>query len=240
MRKKYSKKNSVKYKKYKTKRKNKRRRKKQKKSYKLMKGGSMAGNFFRFLAGENERDRIRVKELKELDEYKRQQRKNEEKELDEHVNANNKKLSMEQDEELNNYKSKNDIIDGNDIVSGINDLNKGIREDNKIDLLSQSGGGLLDSINQMEKLNFNKWFQGSTNAYNKVVDRNDPDGLETKEWERKVVNGNPHHQIAEKKDNEVKLDEANCPMSGGKRRKRKSRKKRRRRRKRRSRKNKLK
>ena len=91
----------------------------------------------------------------------------------------------------------------------------------------------------MEKLNFNKWFQGSTNAYNKVVDRNDPDGLESKDWERKVVNGNPHHQIAGKKD-EVKLDDAHCPMSGGKRRKRKSRKKRRRRRKRKSRKNKLK
>ena len=236
MRKKYSKKNLRKYKKYKTKRKNKRRRKKQKKSYKLMKGGSMAGNFFRFLAGENERDRIKVKELKELDEYKRQQRKNEEKELDEHINANNKKLSVEQDEELNNYKNNNDVIDGNDVVNGINNLNKGIREDNKIDLLSQSGGGILDSINQMEKLNFNKWFQGSTNAYNKVVDRNDPDGLESKDWERKVVGGNPHHQIAVKKNNEVKLDANECPMSGGKRRKRKSRKKRRRRKKRRSRK----
>lgn len=235
---KYSQKSSKKNTKKNIKKRNKKRKKKHKKSYKIMKGGSLAGNFFRFLAGESERDKLRVKELKELDQYKKEQQKNEEKELNEHINANNNKLSMEQEEELNNYKNSNDIVDGSEVVEGIQNLNKGIRENNNIDILSQKGGGLLDTINNMEKINFNKWFQGSTNAYNKVVNRNDPDKLESNEWERKVVGGNPHHQI-KGKDIEVKLDDANCPMSGGKRRKRKSkksRKKRRRRRKRKSRK----
>ena len=70
-----------------------------------MKGGSLAGNFFRFLSGENERDRINLKELKELDQYKKQQRQENENELDEHISANNKKLSIEQENELNTYKT---------------------------------------------------------------------------------------------------------------------------------------
>ena len=82
------------------------------------------------------------------------------------LNNNNRKLSMEQDEELNNYKNNNDIVDGSDIVSGINDLNKGIREDNKIDILAQTGGGLLDSINQMEKLNFKNYTVYLDGAHN--------------------------------------------------------------------------
>ena len=40
-----------------------------------MKGGSLAGNFFRFLAGENDRDKLRLSELKELDEYKKQKKR---------------------------------------------------------------------------------------------------------------------------------------------------------------------
>ena len=63
-------------------RKNKKGRKK---SYKIMKGGSLAGNFFRFLAGENDRDRLRLKELKELDQYKKQQKIEAKNELNEYI-----------------------------------------------------------------------------------------------------------------------------------------------------------
>jgi hypothetical protein len=237
MRKKYAKKKRKKKrntKKSKRNTKNKMRRQTQKKKlHKIMKGGSLAGNFFRFLAGESEKDKIRVKELKELDEYKKQQQKEQERELDEHIDANNKKLSMEQENELNNYTNDKEIIDGNDI----NDLNKNIGENDEIDVLSQRGGGLIESINNMEKMNFNNWYKGSTNAYAKVVQKNDPDGLETVNWERKVVDDIPFHQKATDENVKVEHDTEGCPMQGGKRRKRKSRKKRRRRKKRRSRKN---
>ena len=44
----------------------KKRRKKSRKKYKIMKGGSLAGRFFRFLAGENNSDRLRLNELKDI------------------------------------------------------------------------------------------------------------------------------------------------------------------------------
>jgi len=182
-----------------------------------MKGGSLAGNFFRFLSGESEKDRINLKELKELDEYKKQQQQQQEKELDEHINANNKKLSIEQENELNTYTNDKEIIDGNDF--GINDLNKNIRENDEIDVLSQKGGGMIDSINKIEKMNFDNWYTGSTNAYTKVVQKNDPAGDEYFDWERKVVDNIPFHQKATGGDIQVENDTKGCPMQGGRRRK---------------------
>ena len=186
-----------------------------------MKGGSLAGNFFRFLSGENERDRINLKELKELDQYKKQQRQDKENELDEHISANNKKLLIEQENELNTYKTDNEIIDGNDI----DNLNKDIGENHKIDVLSQRGGGMIESINKMEKMNFDNWYTGSTNAYTKVVQKNDPNGEETVDWERKVVDDIPFHQKATGGEIQVANDTEGCPMQGGRRKRRKKRKK---------------
>ena len=54
-----------------------------------MKGGSMAGNFFRFLAGENEKDKFRASELKELNEYKKKQAEEARVEQKEEIDLNN-------------------------------------------------------------------------------------------------------------------------------------------------------
>tara|TARA_B100000674_G_scaffold496447_1_gene526685 strand:+ start:1384 stop:2073 length:690 start_codon:yes stop_codon:yes gene_type:complete len=202
--------------------KNKRNKKKKsgKRKYKLMKGGSLAGNFFRFLAGEDERDRLRVKELKELDEYKKQKKKEAEQELNQEVSENNERLSREQDEESENYKNSIDIIDG------IKDLNEGLSENKQLNVLR--GGGMLDKINAEQKNLFDTWYSGSTNAYNKLVNSVDPKGEENVNWERKIINGNPMHLPKNEEKVEIEYDQKNCPMSGGKRRKRRSRKKRRR------------
>ena len=124
-----------------------------------------------------------------------------------------------QNEKLNNYKNNHKIIDS------IADLHKGVSEDKHIDVLSQSGGhksgGLLESINRTENANFNKWFTGSTNSYEKVVARYDPNKTETvtnDQWDRQIVNGTPFHQKP------IVIAESQGEITGGRRRK-KSRKK---------------
>jgi len=184
-----SKKNPKKSKKNKKSRINK--KKGNRKSYKIMKGGSLAGNFFRFLAGENDKDKLQLSELKELDEYKKQKKKENKTEFIKNVNENINRTERMQNEKSNNYKDNHKIIDS------IADLDEGVSEDKNIDVLSQSGGGLLDSINETENANFDKWFTGSTNSYKEVVDRYDKGGAETvtnDQWNRQIVNGTPFHQ----------------------------------------------
>ena len=167
------------------------------KSYKIMKGGSLAGNFFRFLAGENEKDKLQLNELKELDEYKKQKKKENKTEFIKNVNENINRKERIQNEKSNNYK------DNHKIISSIADLDEDVSEDKNIDVLSQSGGGLLDSLNETENANFDKWFTGSTNSYQKVVERYDPDKNETvanEDWDRQIVNGTPFHQSTKSLD----------------------------------------
>ena len=167
------------------------------KSYKIMKGGSLAGNFFRFLAGENDKDKLQLSELKELDEYKKQKKKENKTEFIKNVNENINRKERIQNEKSNNYK------DNHKIIASIADLDEDVSEDKNIDVLSQSGGGLLDSINETENANFDKWFTGSTNSYQKVVDRYDPNNHETvanEDWDRQIVNGTPFHQSTKSLD----------------------------------------
>ena len=180
-----------------------RRRKHKKRSYKLMKGGSMAGNFFRFLAGENEKDKFRASELKELNEYKKQQAEEARVEQKEEIDLNNEKLEREQNEELEEYKKSKEVIDSDniDVIDKINNLDKGMSEDSNLNVLK--GGGMLSDIMKAENTNFNKWFSGSTNAYKDVVKRMDPYGIENKNWKREVVNGNPIHVEDTSEKNEV-------------------------------------
>ena len=204
----------------------KRKRKGRKRSYKLMKGGSMAGNFFRFLAGENDKDKFRASELKEINEYKKQQAEDERVEQKQEIDLNNEKLEREQNEELEQYKKSKEIIDSDnvDVIGKINNLDKGMTEDNKLNVLK--GGGILSDIMKAENTNFNKWFSGSTNAYKDVVKRMDPYGVENKNWKREIVNGNPLH--VEDTSEQKKVDENNfeCPQqSGGKRRRRRRKRK---------------
>ena len=166
----------------------KRNIKKSIKSYKLMKGGSMAGNFFRFLAGENERDKIKLNELKEFDEYNKEKAKKEKEETNKNIDESINRSERRQNEKLIKYKQENDIIDS------ISDLNRDKEENNEISLL-QKGGGLLEDINDSETINFIKWKQGSNEAYNKVVERNDAEKVSPGNWERNIVDGNGFHQV---------------------------------------------
>ena len=199
-----------------------RKKKRKKRSYKLMKGGSMAGNFFRFLAGENDKDKFRASELKELNEYKKQQAEENRLEQKEEIDSNNEKLQREQNEELEQYKKSKEVIDSDniDVIDKINNLDKGMTENNNLNVLK--GGGMLADIMKVENTNFNKWFSGSTNAYKDVVKRMDPYGIENKNWKREIVNGNPLHlednSTKKQNSNETFVDQ--CPQSGGKRRRR--------------------
>ena len=189
-----------------------------------MKGGSMAGNFFRFLAGENEKDKFRASELKELNEYKKQQAELERAEQKEEIDLNNEKLEKEQNEELEQYKKGKEVVDSDnvDVIDKINNLDKGMTENNKLNVLK--GGGMLSDIMKAENTNFNKWFAGSTNAYKDVVKRMDPYGIEYKNWKREIVNGNPIH-VEDTSEKKV-VDENNfeCPQQGGGKRRRRRRK----------------
>ena len=76
-----------------------------------MKGGSLAGRFFRFLAGENERDRIKLNELKELDEYKRQKKIRKKIEREEEITREIEDNYKQDQEETEKYLQNNKIID---------------------------------------------------------------------------------------------------------------------------------
>ena len=147
----------------------KKRRKKSRKKYKIMKGGSLAGRFFRFLAGENNSDRLRLNELKELDEYKRQKKirkkiENEEK-MKENIENNFNKDKEQSKTYLENYK----IMD------------KLEEEQNENNILQQGGGNnqSLQEIHNNDRKNFFNWFNDSNINYNELVKKRDPQYEET-------------------------------------------------------------
>ena len=150
-----------------------------------MKGGSMAGTFFRFLAGQNEKDKLDLQELKELDAYKDERRHKQA--IEAHQSSQNDADAMreEEDNELALYKENNNIIDG-------------ISEENEYDTLkggsmkgamrgSMKGGGLLIDSNVTDNNNFNSWFNSSSEAHSKLVKKEDPLQDQTAVWERQKV-----------------------------------------------------
>ena len=141
-------------------------RKKSRKKYKIMKGGSLAGRFFRFLAGESERDRIRLNELKELDEYKRQKKIREKIEREEERTREIEDNYKQDQEETEKYLQNNKIIDRS--------------EEENNDILQRGGSKqTLQEIHDNDKKSFLDWYNGSTANYAEVVKRRDPNFEET-------------------------------------------------------------
>jgi vacuolar-type H+-ATPase catalytic subunit A/Vma1 len=177
-RKKYIKNSRKKYrKKYRKNKKNhmknvtRKKRKGRSKSYKIMKGGSMAGTFFRFLAGENDKDKLNLQELKELDAYKDERKQKQQIAINQSSQRDEQSLIKNNEEVVAEYKKESDIIDGISEQDAYN---------------AMKGGGT-----DME--NFKNWFNGSTIEYEKLVKNEDPDRKQDTNWERRTAGGHYFH-----------------------------------------------
>lgn len=156
----------------------KKKSKKSKKKYKIMKGGSLAGNFFKFLASENNKDNIDVEKLKKIDEYKKERKKRDEQERLNRINYREKYLSQKQDEKRISYMRNHEIIDGN----------KKLEENSSMNVL-KGGGELLKKVNEEQNTNFNNWFQGSTNALTDLLKQKGLQHEPPTEWKREEADG---------------------------------------------------
>jgi len=184
------------------------------KKYKIMKGGSFAGNFLRFLAEQNKEDNMNVNELKELDQYKKERKRKDEEERLRKINEKDNYLYQQQEAERKAYANTVDIIDGN----------KELQENQNLNVL-KGGGELLRAVNREQHENFNNWYKGSYDALKNLKENNNYSD-DTLKWKRENAGGLFFHTQVTK---------------GGRRKRRKSRKqKKRRKSKRKSRKRKIK
>ena len=135
-----------------------------------MKGGSMAGTFFRFLAGENDKDKLNLQELKELDAYKDERKHKQQIAINQSSQRDEQSLIKNNEEAVAEYKNESNIIDG-------------ISEQDAYNAM-KGGGADID--------NFNKWFNGSTLEYNALVKKNEAVD-DVVDWERQKAGGHYFH-----------------------------------------------
>ena len=199
---------------------------KTKKKYKIMKGGSLAGNFFRFLASENEKDNVNIENLKKIDEYKREKKRKEEEERKNRLRENERYLLQKQDEERIAYMKTHEIVDGS----------QKLKENSNLNVL-KGGGELLDRVNKEQNDNFNKWFEGSTQALNQLLENKGLENEPPTAWQReeadglffhvKKYNGGQRRKRKTRRKTKKKSRKLNIRKKNKKRRKKKTKKKRR-------------